>query len=379
MTKDEKLLTFAKEHIDSFTTMLEQLVRRESPSHEDKIKSDQCGEYIIQKFNELGFRTERIHQCYCGDHLYGEIGSGEESVLLLGHYDTVFPIGSIAKDMPFRMDAKKVYGPGVLDMKGGIAMAYLAVKALQALSLLPGKKIGFFFSSDEESGSIYSRDLIIEKAKKYKNVLVMEPGNSDENSVKTARAAKGVYTITATGKAGHSGTNPQISTNPIVELSMQIERINKWNIDNEDITYTPIHFEGGEPGRSVIPENSSFTLDVRAKKDDLYSIADKRIQMITPYLSEVSLKVEGGLDRPMMNADLRLFERAKHEGKNFGLDLEGIFVGGGSDGNFTSSAGVPTLDGLGMVGDFIHNVSEYAFLDAVPRRTALVAKLMHIL
>ncbi|MDD2216697.1 MAG: M20/M25/M40 family metallo-hydrolase, partial [Eubacteriales bacterium] len=283
------------------------------------------------------------------------------------------------KTMPFKMENGKAYGPGILDMKGGIIMAYFSIKALLDLGLMPNKKIGIFFNSDEESGSFCSRDLILEKARQYNNVLVMEPGVNDFHAIKTGRYGRGTYDIIAYGKAAHSGSNPHLAINPLMELARQLLRIEQWNSDTEGVTFAPTIINGGIAGTCMVPELAYFTMDVRYKTEEQVKTIHERIMKLEALTPGARLEVQGKIDKPVMFADNNLFQKAIQVAKQYGLELKGITVGGGSDGNFTAAEGIPTLDGLGTTGEFLHNPLEYIHMDHVPYRTAMVSKLLQIL
>lgn len=375
MDKDERILKYIESHMDEYIEFLKDFVERESPSHENKEASDRCCDLIQKKFTELGFKMERIPQVNCGDHLYGELGDGEEGVIFVGHYDTVYPIDTVKK-MPFLVKEGRAFGPGTLDMKGGIVMSYMAVKALIEEKRLPKAKIGVFFNSDEESGSFYSKDLIVEKSKGYKAVLVMEPGINDINSVKVKRYGRGTYTVIAHGVAAHSGSNPHLAVSAILELSNQLKRIEKWNEETKGVTFAPVHIKGGIPGTCMIPDNAFFTMDVRYETEEMAAKIHEEIMNLQSIMPGASIEVQGKIDKPVMVGDEKLFALVSEAGKRFKLDIVGTTVGGGSDGNFTSSEGIPTLDGLGTTGEFLHNPNEYIHLDHVPPRTATVATLI---
>lgn len=214
-------------YLTDFLETLGKFVEYETPSHEDKGASDICVEFLEKLFTEIGFDMERIPQENCGDDLYGELGKGEKIALIVGHYDTVFPIGTL-KTMPWRIEGDKAYGPGALDMKGGIVMAYYAIKVLQDLNAMPEGTIGVYFDGNEESGSFYSSKKIIEKAKEYRSALVMEPGVKELGSVKTMRYGRGTYTVTIHGRSAHSGSNPESAVSPFLELANQLYAMEKW-------------------------------------------------------------------------------------------------------------------------------------------------------
>lgn len=377
MARDE-LLEYLLSQQKEFLNMLKELVELESPSHENKEIADKCGRFLENAFEQLGFRIERIHQEKCGDHIYGEIGSGKKSVLIVGHYDTVFPIGTI-KSMPFMMKDGKAHGPGILDMKSGIIMAYFAIKALKDLNLMPDRRIGVFFNSDEESGSFHSKDHILQKAYQYENVFVMEPGVNDIHSIKTGRYGRGTYSLIAHGKSAHSGSNPHLAINPLIELAHQLVRIEKWNRDIDGVTFAPTTIKGGIVGTCMVPESACFTMDVRYETTEVSKAIHEKLMEMDALTPGARLEVKGEIDKPVMLANNELIEKAKKAGERYGLHLKEVTVGGGSDGNFTSAAGIPTLDGLGGTGEFLHNPAEYIHIDHVPYRTAMVSRLLQTL
>lgn len=361
--------------IDDFFKILQEFVELESPSLEDKAVSDKCCTFLEQKFGELGFSLERIKQTECGDHLYGEFGTGEKSAMIVGHYDTVYPIGTIKK-MPYSNNGDKAFGPGILDMKSGIIMAYFAIKKLLENDLFPNKKIGIFFNSDEESGSFYSSDKIIEKGKDYKSVLVMEPGIDGIECVKTHRYGRGTYRITAHGNAAHSGSDVKLGISPLTELAHQLLYFEKLNEKRDDVTFSPTFIQGGIDNTCVIPEDAGFVMDVRYKTEEVATKVHDEILNIKPYAEGITLDVKGEIDKPVMIASNEMFEIAKNIAKDYQLELEGVSIGGGSDGNFTAAAGIPTLDGLGGTGRFLHNPKEYINVKHVPKRIAILSMLL---
>lgn len=376
---DDKLVSYFESQIPAYLKLLQQFVELESPSFEHKESSDRCADFLEETFGALGFRMNRLPQDSCGDHLYGELGEGPKSVLFVGHYDTVYPVGTL-ETMPFRVEGGKAFGPGVLDMKGGIIMAYFAIKALQELDLMPKRTIGVFFNGDEETGSFHSSDRIIQAARQYENVLVMEPGVNDLHSVKTSRHGRGTYHLIAHGKAAHSGSNPHQAISPLMEIARQLLFLEKWDRElNEEVTLAPTAISGGEPETCMIPETARLTMDVRYRTKELCQSVHRQIMDLKAQMPGVRLEVQGKIDKPVMIADPGLFQKAAELGKSCGLELKGVPIGGGSDGNFTADAGVPTLDGLGTSGEFLHNPHEYIHVGHIPQRTALVAKLLQTL
>jgi len=372
---DDRIVSYLEMQIPEYLSLLQKFVELESPSFEHKESSDQCSRFLEELFGTLGFRMSRIPQEACGDHLYGELGDGPKSVMFVGHYDTVFPVGTL-RTMPFRVEGDKAFGPGILDMKGGIIMAYFAVKALKELGLMPHRTIGVFFNGDEETGSFHSSDRIIQAARQYQSVFVMEPGVNDLNAVKTSRYGRGTYTLIAHGKAAHSGSNSHLAVSPLMEIARQLLYLEKWNQELDGVTLAPTAIRGGEPETCMIPETAQLTMDVRYRTKELSKTVHEQIMALQAQMPGVRLEVQGRIDKPVMIADPGLFEKAAELGRSCGLELVGVPIGGGSDGNFTADAGVPTLDGLGPSGEFLHNPHEYIHVDHIARRTALVAKLL---
>lgn len=375
---DDKLISYLESQIPEYLKLLQRFVELESPSFEHKEASDRCAGFLEEIFGGLGFQMKRLPQKTCGDHVYGELGTGPRSVLFVGHYDTVYPVGTL-KTMPFRVDGDKAFGPGVLDMKGGIIMAYFAVKALQELNLMPDRTIGVFFNGDEETGSFHSSDLIIQAARQYRNVLVMEPGVNDLNSVKISRFGRGTYHLIAHGKAAHSGSNPHLAISPLMEIARQLLFLEQWDRELEDVTLAPTAISGGEPETCMIPETARLTMDVRYRTREVCQSVHRQIMDLRAQMPGVRLEVQGKIDKPVMIADPNLFQKAAELGRDCGLELKGVPIGGGSDGNFTADAGIPTLDGLGTSGEFLHNPNEYIHIGHIARRTALTVKLLQTL
>ena len=378
MTDSEKLLNYFEKNLDELLKSLGDVVRLESPSHEDKAASDRCGKYLRDLFQEVGFEITVIPQEENGDHFIAELGDGEKGTLCVGHYDTVFPIGTL-KSMPFKIQGNKAFGPGILDMKGGIIMGFYAVKALKELDLLPDHKITFFINSDEESGSFRSSKLIVNEALRNKQVLILEPGLDEIGQLKSSRYGRGTYHITAYGRSAHSGSNSHLAVSPILELSHQLIRIQEMNHNNEGVTLAPTYIHAGIPGTCMVPEAGAISIDVRTPNEDLSKKYDEMLSQLPPVLEGIRLEHSGGIDKPPLKGDMRLFELAEKCGKEVGISVEKAVSRGGSDGNFTSAAGVPTLDGLGMTGLNLHNPGEYINIDHIARRTTMLARMIQAL
>ncbi len=381
MSHAQTFIDYFNAHTDDLLDVLKKLVELESPSHESKEASDRTSRYLQELFRGLGFRVRTIPQETCGDHVVAEYGEGEDGILFVGHFDTVYPLGTI-ETMPFRVDkaAGKAYGPGILDMKGGLIMGYYTMKCLLELGTMPKKHITFFMNGDEESGSFHSSDLIIEEAKKNKTVIVLEPGVDPAGSYKTRRYGRGTYTVTAHGRSAHSGTNPDQAISPLLEIARQLERIDTWNEYENGLTFAPTCMGGGVPGTCRVPETAWFTMDVRFRTREMAKETDERIRDLKPLKEGLTLEITGGIDKPPMETPEHLIPLVAELGREVGLEMKPVSVGGGSDGNFTSGAAyVDTLDGLGMTGLYLHNPAEYINLEPIPKRCALLARLVETL
>ena len=376
MSDTKKILNYFEKQQGALLEVLREVVELESPTHESKEASDKCSQYLQDLFKEMGFSVQVIPQTKCGDHFIAELGAGEKGTMIVGHYDTVYPLGTL-QEMPFKIEGDKAYGPGILDMKGGIILGCFAVKALQELELLPETMITFFVNGDEESGSFLSSDLIMAEALKNKNVLVLEPAAGGK--LRTGRYGRGTYTITAHGRSAHSGSYPHLAISPMLELAHQIIKIDEMNDYEKGFTLAPTCMSAGIVGTCRIPETAWLSMDVRFRTAELAKEKNLEILNMQPITPGIRLEVTGEIDKPPLIGDPTIFNKAKTLGDEIGIEIQGVTVGGGSDGNFTSAAGVPTLDGLGMNGQDLHNPGEHIKVDDIPQRATLLARLLQIL
>jgi glutamate carboxypeptidase len=359
--------------------ILRRFVVTESPSLE-KAAADRCCGVIAAEWRTRGVRVERIANKQRGDHLrltwWPQKSRSRGQLLVLGHYDTVYAGGTLAK-MPFRVAAGKAYGPGTFDMKAGIVQALFALEALQR-SLEPiRKRLVFLFTSDEEIGSDTSRKLIEAEARRSDAVFVLEPSFGPRGLLKTARKGVGEVEIIVHGRSSHAGLAPQEGVNAVHELARQLLRINAWNGLGRGTTVNACVIEGGTRP-NVIPERASAILDLRALTLADMRRIERRLHALRPILPGARLEIHGGftrapLERKMSSA---LFARAKALAAKMGASLGECLVGGGSDGNFTGALGIPTLDGLGAVGDGAHASHEHVIARTMPDRAALLAALL---
>ena len=298
-------------------------------------------------------------------------------ILALAHSDTVWPLGTLNK-MPFRIEKGRLWGPGVLDMKSGIAFFIFAMRALRELNIPVARKVVMQINSDEEVGSETSRPLTEAAANESVAVLVLEPGTGLEGKLKTARKGVGDYTITVRGKAAHAGVDFSNGANAIVEMARQIERIAGFTKLDRGVTVSPGVIRGGTRS-NVVPAECSVEVDIRAPRDRDRRYLGRAFGSLKPFDKRCSIEVTGGLNRPPMerSAGLRkLFKLASTLARDLGVELDESSTGGGSDGNFTAALGVPTLDGLGGVGEGAHAVNESILVSRIADRTALLAKLV---
>lgn len=373
-----KRLKHFEEQRENIVQTIRELVEIESPS-DSKPAVDQLSAVVAAKFEALG-GAPQFHKCQSfGDHLHVDF-AGKRSgkpVLLLGHYDTVYPLGTLAH-MPCRVDGDRLTGPGVLDMKSGIALMLAAIAGLRAWHGELPRPITVLLVSDEEVGSDSSRAITEELAKQSAAVLVAEPSYGLQGAVKTARKGVGEYTLKVTGKAAHSGLDFEKGQSAIVELAKQIEKISKLIDLKRGLTLNVGLVHGGTRV-NVIPAQAAASLDVRiARLKDAAGI-DRKLRALKPFNRKCRIEISGGINRPPMERTAgvaALYEKAKEIARPLGWKLQEAAVGGGSDGNFTASLGIPTLDGLGGVGDGAHAAHEFVLISELPKRAALLAGLI---
>jgi glutamate carboxypeptidase len=363
----------------AMTRLLGRFVRAESPSF-DKAAVDRFGRIIASEWSRRGAAVTVLRQRERGDHVRAEWRPRENranaQILVLGHLDTVYDAGTITR-MPFRVSRGRARGPGAFDMKGGLVIALYAIDALAAAGCMPEKRVVFLWTSDEEIGSESSRATIECEAERSDAVLVLEPAAGLDGRVKTGRKGVGEIELIATGRAAHAGLNPEDGINAIEEIALQIARISRWNQPRRGITVNADVIEGGTR-TNVIAEHARALVDLRAARIEDMRALEREFRALRPALSGAKLQVRGGFNRPPMERKMSaaLFAKARALSKEMGIELGETFVGGGSDGNFTSALGVPTLDGLGAVGEGAHSPRENIVVRALPERAALLAGLL---
>jgi glutamate carboxypeptidase len=374
-----ELAQYAKRQLPEMLATLRRFVVTESPSLE-KGPADRCCGVIAAEWKKRGVRVERLAKKDRGDVLRitwsPRKSRHQGQLLVLGHYDTVYATGTLAK-IPFRIKDGKAFGPGTFDMKAGIVQALYALGALQQSGQMPRKRIVFLWTSDEEIGSDASRKLIESEAARSDAVFVLEPAFGPRGLLKTERKGVGEAEIIAHGRASHAGLAPHEGVNAIEELALQISRVRKWNGLRRGTTVAACIVDGGTRS-NVIPEKARAVLDLRALRGTDMRKVEQRLRRLRPILPGARLEIRGGFTRAPLERKVSaaLFSRAKALAAQIGMSLGECSVGGGSDGNFTAALGIPTLDGLGAVGDGAHSAHEHVLINSMPLRAALLAALL---
>jgi glutamate carboxypeptidase len=358
--------------------LLRRMTQAESPSDVPAAQAE-IREIIAGEFERLDFRVRRIPGRSSGGMLFARPARkprGAPAQLLLGHFDTVWPLGTLA-EMPFAANGDTVHGPGVYDMKGGVVQAVLALEALHHFGVEPAVAPHVFLNSDEELGSRESRRYIEMLAPHMDRVFVLEPSLGPAGLLKTARKAIGRFTVTVQGEAAHAGLDPGAGASAILELSHVIQSLFAMNDLERGITVNVGTIDGGlRP--NVIAPHSRAVVDVRVATHEDQQRVEAAIRSLQPAIAGTALSVEGGFGRPAMErtpANRALWQLACRLGSELGLELEEALAGGGSDGSITSQF-TATLDGMGAVGDGAHARHEHLRIQASMERAALLALLL---
>ncbi len=359
---------------------IRRLVEQESPSFH-KAALDAFARSLAHVLQRMGARV-RLHRAReFGDHLQADFGgrAGRNPVLLLGHMDTVWDVGTLKK-MPVRARNGRLYGPGVYDMKAGIAHMVFAVEALLRRDKQLPRPVTIFLSSDEEVKSASSRPILEKLAKQSYAVFVLEPSAGLQGAIKTARKGVGEYKLRITGRPSHAGLDPQNGHSAILELARQIERIAAFTDKQRGITVNPGIIRGGTR-TNVVAAHAEVEVDARVARLADAPRLDRQFRALRPFDKVCRLEISGGINRPPLErtpAVVGLFRKAQQAARELGFEVDEAAVGGGSDGNFTAALGIPTLDGLGAVGEGAHALNESIVIAELPRRTALLARLIEL-
>lgn len=374
------LLAAAQSRLPQMIALIRRLVEQESPSC-NKVAVDALGNALAREFEQRGAEVNLHRAVNFGDHLQADFpdARGGKPVMLLGHFDTVYDLGTLSS-MPWREERGRLCGPGVLDMKAGIAQMLYAIDLLRERRGGLPRPITVLLVTDEEVGSASSRAITERLAKQASAVLVCEPAFGPKGALKTGRKGVGDYTVRVKGVAAHAGLAPEKGQNAIIELARQITRIATFTEVKRGLTVNPGLVRGGTR-TNVVAEQAECEVDVRIAKQADAARIENKFHSLKPFNRRCRLEVSGGVNRPPMErskAITALFKLAQQAAVELGVKLKEVTVGGGSDGNFTAALGIPTLDGLGAVGDGAHARHEFVLTAEVPRRTALLARLIEL-
>jgi len=375
MTTAPELLAYCQVEEQWLLETIEALVRVESPTS-DKEAVDRCGNELSARLAAIGGRVTRVGVAGAGNHVRAEFGNGVPQVLLLGHFDTVWNVGQLER-MPLRRDGSRLHGPGVFDMKAGIALGMLATRAALAAAAQPVARIVMLWTADEETGSKSSRALLEAEAVRSDAVLVLEPALPG-GALKTSRKGIGEYDLLVRGVAAHAGVDPAKGVSAIGELARQVLAIETLQDLDRGVSVNVGIISGGSRV-NVVAEAARARIDARAVSRADADRLDAALRSLTPHLKGAQVEVSGGFERPPMERTpgvARLFELARAAGADLGIDVQEGSTGGGSDGNFCAALGLPTLDGLGAVGDGAHAIHEHVEIPALVPRAALIATLL---
>jgi glutamate carboxypeptidase len=370
------LLEAAERERDWTVAVVRSLAEHESPST-DPLALERCAAHLMARCREAGASVRREAGAPTVDHVIAEWPGPGRPVLLVGHFDTVWPVGQLAR-MPIQVTDGRLHGPGVLDMKAGLSVGLTAMRVLSAE--VPESRrpaVTLLATSDEEVGSVTSRTLIETLARRSAAVLVLEPAIPG-GALKTARKGVGEFEVIVHGVASHAGADPGAGASAVHELAHQVTAIAALADPPAGLSVNVGVVEGGTRS-NVVAERAGAIVDVRIGRAGDAARIEAAMARLRPVNPRVRIEVRGGVNRPPMERSpgvARLFELARDVALGWGEQLEEGATGGASDGNFTAAIGVPTLDGLGGVGDGPHAIHEHTQIDFLPRRAALVAGLL---
>ncbi|HUB20132.1 MAG TPA: M20 family metallopeptidase [Acidobacteriaceae bacterium] len=360
---------------------IRRLVAIESPS-DNKAAVDRCADVLAALAVSLGAKVRRHRQRAFADLLElrfeqaPKSGRSRAPLMLLGHLDTVWPLGTLSA-MPFRVEKGRIWGPGVLDMKAGVAMGLTALEALRATGTLE-RPVIFLLNGDEEVGSTVSRPATEKLARQCAAVFVLEPAQGLAGAYKTARKGVGNYTLRVQGVAAHAGVDFEKGHSAINEMAWQLEKVRGFTDLDSGLTVNAGVIRGGTR-TNVVAAQAEAQIDVRIAQAKDAPRIDRRFHSLRVRDRRCVLQVEGGMNRPPMErsrATVALFRRAATLATGLGFSLAEAATGGGSDGNFTAALGVPTLDGMGAVGEGAHASHESVLLQELLPRTSLLAEMI---
>ena len=363
-----------------FVELLRALVTTESPTGAETANLAVAG-ILEEAIVQAGGRVERVAAPGLGVHLLGRFrgtgaDDGRRPLLVVGHMDTVHPIGTLAR-LPFAARDGRLYGPGIYDMKSGVTAALVALRALAETNGGPGSNISFLITCDEEWGSPESRELIEAEARQSRAALVVEP-SVPGGGVKSRRKGVSAYVLHVAGRAAHAGIEPEAGASAVHEMARQICRI----YDLADVaagTTVSVGVASGGTAENVVAATARCTIDVRFWTAGEAERVDDALRRSRAFDERCTLKLDGGINRGPLEKtpeSARLLRQARELAAELGFELGDGKTGGGSDGNITSAVGCPTLDGLGPDGGGAHTLDEHIVVGEIPRRIALMAALL---
>lgn len=375
----KKLLGHFRDGKTATIELIREIVDIESPSG-DIAGNNEVVVWIERKFREVwpDVTIERTFAEGFGDHVilrFSDHPPGEKPSFILGHIDTVHPIGSVIKN-PTRVEDGRLYGCGSFDMKANIVIMIEVFRAFRLFDLEPSKPVSILLSCDEEVGSHSGRPLVEQLAKEADVCYVFEP--SANGRIKTGRKGTAQFTLTTNGIPSHAGLEPEKGASAILEMARQIEKIQNLNAPGSGTTVNVCTIQGGTAS-NVIPERSDCEIDVRFTTAGEAERIEAALRSLHPFDERVKISLSGGINRPPLERTgkvVEVFEKAKSLARSFDYEIGEAQVGGASDGNFVGALGIPVLDGLGIKGDGAHTLSEYIVIDDIAPRATLLAMLL---
>lgn len=365
--------------LPKIVSFIRELVECESPSDDPAALARFTSLFADRAGDIANCRMVGTH-LQCEFNLPGPARKKSGQIMALGHSDTVWPMGTLAQ-MPWREEKGRLWGPGVLDMKAGLAFFVFAMREIRDADIPVARRVMLQLNSDEEVGSHTSRALTEREAKKSAAVLVLEPGTGLEGKLKTARKGVGGFRVTVHGKSSHAGVDFAAGASAIDELAYQIEKIRAFTELARGVTVNT-GIIGGGTRTNVVAAEAHAEIDFRIPRLRDYATLQRKFAALRPRDKRCKLEITGDLNRPPMERTREiaaLFKSAQRIAKDLGVQLEESATGGGSDGNFTAALGIPTLDGLGAVGEGAHAVHESILVDRIADRVALLAKLVPLI
>jgi glutamate carboxypeptidase len=376
--QDKAFLSYFDESRAEIVEFIRWLVEQESMSREAEANR-RLANSLGERLASMGAHVELLDDPTFGSTLRARFNSAAGStqqLLVVGHIDTVWPLGTLA-ERPFRIENGNAFGPGIFDMKAGVAIAAFAMRAIKDLGRKTRRPVTMLMTCDEETGSHFSREIIEDEARTASAALVLEPPIPG-GTIKTGRKGVGEFELIIRGKPAHAGNDPRAGISAITEMANQILAINKL-VDYAKGTTLNVGVVRGGVLSNVIAAEARASIDMRFQSEDEGTRVMEAMASLKPIHTSARIEVRGGINRPPLVRTTEiaaLFDHAKQLAVEMDYDLKEGSVGGGSDGNFIAAMGVPVLDGLGVDGAGAHAEHEHIIIEDIPRRAALLARLI---